>query len=154
MVNSISSARQAQGCSCYWYHYTNSSQYCVGPSFAVKTWLTHWAMDSTKLLRCAVISATKMLATDPLSPLSLEVGPPWIECVCPAHRIDAQLDWDLGILEAKSTPQTRCAPDTILESFLFCGRVHYLGHIIKRPQAATVTTIFMTRCAWSAVVLG
>lgn len=54
------------------------------------------------------------LATDPLSPVSCELEPPWIRLVCPAHPKDASLDWDL----AKSTPQTCCAHQTIPEPFL------------------------------------
>ncbi len=76
--------------------------------------------------RCAVVSGTKMLAADPLSLVSWEVGPPWIGLVCSSHPTDARLDWDLGNSEAKSTPQTHCwAPKTIPEPFLLCGRAHY-----------------------------
>ena len=45
---------------------------------------------------CAVVSGTKMLAADSLSPVSCEVGPPCIRLVCPAHPTNAWLDWDLG----------------------------------------------------------
>lgn len=41
---------------------------------------------------CGVVSATKMLANDPLSRGSGEVGPPPIDLVCPAHPTDARLD--------------------------------------------------------------
>ena len=82
------------------------------------------SMDSTRPLK--VCCGTKMFVTDPLSPGNCEVGPPWIGPVCPAHPTDAQLDWDLGNLEAKSTPQTRgCAPQTSPEPFLLCGTAHY-----------------------------
>jgi len=85
--------------------------------------------------RYVVVSGTKMLAADPLSPVSCEVGPPWIGIVCSEHPTDARLDWDL---KAKSTPQTHCcAPQTIPETFLLCGRVHYpaeRGHSHQRIQ--------------------
>ena len=98
--------------------------YFVGPPFAAKTALTPWTpLDPW---RCAVVSGTKMLAADPLSPVSCQVGPPWIGIVCPAHPTDDQLEWDLGNLEAKSTPQTCCyAPQTIPEPFLLCGTTCY-----------------------------
>lgn len=50
------------------------------------------------------------------------VGPPWIELV-PAHPTDAQLDWDLGNLEARLTPKKLFV--TFLGPFLssFCGVV-------------------------------
>lgn len=39
-----------------------------------------------------MLSHTKVSAADPVSPLSCEVGPPWIGLACPAHPTDAQLD--------------------------------------------------------------
>ncbi len=76
--------------------------------------------------RCAVVSGTKMLAADTLSPVSCEEEPPWIRLVFSSHPSDAWLDWDLGNSDAKLTPQTHCwAPQTIPEPFLLCGRAHY-----------------------------
>lgn len=43
----------------------------------------------------AVVSGTGVLAAAPLRPVSYRGGPPWVG-----------RDWDLGNLEAKSTPQT------------------------------------------------
>ena len=71
------------------------------------------------------LSGTKLLAVALLSPVR-KLGPPWIGLVCPAHPTDSQLNSDLGNLEAKSTPPTRCCvPQTIPEPFLLCGMVHY-----------------------------
>lgn len=63
--------------------------------------------------RCAVVSCSNMLAADLLSPVSCEMGPPWIWFDCPANPTDAQLDCDLGNLEAKTTPWTCYVPHTI-----------------------------------------
>lgn len=54
-----------------------------------------------------MVSGTKTLAPDPLSPVDCKVESLWIklvELVGPAHLIDVQLDWDLGNLEAGATP--------------------------------------------------
>ena len=98
--------------------------------------------------RCVVVSGTKTLAADSLSPVSCEVGPQWIRLVCSAHLQDAWLDWDLGNLEAKSTPWTPgCVPQTIPEPFLQCGMVRYPAK--KRPLWNTVS---MKGCTWSATL--
>lgn len=39
-----------------------------------------------------MVSATKTLASDPLSPVSCEVEPLWNGFVCPEHSTDAQMD--------------------------------------------------------------
>lgn len=41
---------------------------------------------------CAVMSDTNILAVEPVSPVSCELGPQWIVLVCPAHHTDAQLE--------------------------------------------------------------
>lgn len=43
-------------------------------------------------LKVSVVSGTKMLATDPLSPVFCDVDPPWMTLVCPGHPTDARLD--------------------------------------------------------------
>lgn len=49
---------------------------------------------------------------------------PWIVVVA-ARPTDAQLDWDLGNLEARSTPRGVChIPQAIPEAFLICCGAH------------------------------
>ena len=97
---------------------------CYSRSGTVYTLLRHNIM-TTCLIFCWfpfdankpwLFKAWTSLAADPLSPVSYEVGSPWIRHVCPA---------DLGNLEARSRPQIRCAPQTITEPFLLCGTAHY-----------------------------
>lgn len=45
----------------------------------------HLFSSPEDLWRYAVVSATTILATDLLSPVCWEVGPPWISLVCPEH---------------------------------------------------------------------
>ena len=52
-----------------------------------------------------MVSGTRPLAEDPLTPLSCWVGPPQHRFVL-AHSMDAQSDWDLRKSEAESTPQS------------------------------------------------
>ncbi len=97
--------------------------------------------------RCAVVSGTKMLAANPLSPVSWEVGPPWMGLVCSAHPTDAWLDWDLGNYDAKSTPQARCcAPQTIFALW------HGALSCWKRPQPPG-NMVSMKGYTWSATML-
>lgn len=87
--------------SAHWSSLTLGSpaSYCVGRPFAAKTALTHWCMDSTRLLK-PCCGMWLILTTDPLSPVR---QPLLIGLVCP---VDAQLDWDLGSLETKPAPRT------------------------------------------------
>lgn len=54
---------------------------------------------------------------DPLRPVACKIGPPWVVFVL-ARPTDAQLDWDLGQLETRSTCQARChVPRSVPEQF-------------------------------------
>lgn len=65
-----------------------------------------------------------MLATDHLHPVSCKLGPSWVILVYTV-RSTAELDLDLGNLQAKSAPQTYCCvPQTIPKPFLLGGRAH------------------------------
>ncbi len=60
-----------------------------------------------------MVSCTKQSVAGPLSPVIVRWGLHGLDC--PAHPTDAQFDLDLETLEAKSTPQTHCVPQTIVE---------------------------------------
>lgn len=62
-------------------------------------WPKAWNPQDTR--GCAAVSCSKTLAADPLSPVSCEVGPPWIALVCPTHPINARLDWDVKNMKAR-----------------------------------------------------
>lgn len=62
------------------------------PTSAAKTAPTCRGTESTTPLQAGCGICTKMLATDPLSPVRFVVGPPWIGLACPAHPTDVQLD--------------------------------------------------------------
>ena len=54
---------------------------------------------------------------DPLRPVACKIGPPWVVFVL-ARPTDAQLDWDLGQLETRSTCRARChVPRSVPEQF-------------------------------------
>lgn len=60
---------------------------------------------------------------DVSSPVSCEGGLSWIRLVCPAQI--ARMDWDLGNLEAKSTPELVFLLKPFLKPVLLCGWAHY-----------------------------
>ena len=76
------------------------------------------------LWRCPVVSSTKMLAADPLSPASCKFGATGIGL--PTHHTDARLDWDLGNLQARAT--SLCSSNhsgkmcAVWEGTLFCWK--------------------------------
>ena len=76
------------------------------PVFSAKPALTHRGMASTLKVWSGIWH--QEVSSRTLRPVTCEVGPTWIGVVCLAHPTGARLDWHLGNLEAKSTPQTRC----------------------------------------------
>lgn len=84
------------------------------------------------------VVCTKILATDPLSPVGCEVGSPSIGLVCPTCPTD-----DLGNLDAKSTSQTHCcSPQShfwtifaLWQSSVSCWkRPQVLGNIVSMEK--------------------
>lgn len=64
--------------------------------------------DSTRPLKvfCGIWHHRYHISNRSFKSCKLWVEPPWIGLLCPAHPTDVQLDWDLGNMELKSTPQT------------------------------------------------
>lgn len=96
-----------------------------------------WSVEAQTPLdpwQCVVVSDTKMLAPDPLSPVGLPggafMGRTCLSSTSCRWLID-WLDWDLGNFGARWTLQIgSCAPQTVVEQFLLCGREMLLerGH--------------------------
>lgn len=101
------------------------------PPPTVKTALSHWGMDATITLKCAVVLGTKIVPADHSSPASYEVVPPWTGIVCPEHPSDC----DLGNLKTNtSTPKT-LAPQTIPDPFLLCSVLQLSGNTVSLKQS-------------------
>lgn len=104
-----------------------------------------WPIEAwvTRPLKLCCVICTNMLATHPLNPVSCEV--PCIGLVCPAHSTDARLDWDLGNLEAESTPYF-CAPQTVTNTFLSwcsCARCCRFRRWIEVSVTGTLTGLLL-----------
>ena len=100
--------RSSNGCR---FSFQPSNKHLIQIS-CVLAWLESNTPDSDQVCCCLVGMKTcshsgpllDQFDTTALSLVNCEVGPPWIGLVCPAHPTNARLDWDLGNLEAKSTP--------------------------------------------------
>lgn len=81
--------------------------YCVGPLFVAKTAVTCQTVDLTRALRACCGIWHRGVSSSSFKTCQLQVGPPrpGTRLLSTSHR--CQFDWDLGNLEAKSTPQTR-----------------------------------------------
>ena len=121
-------------CAHLWSSSSLTPLYSTGLAFkiytviVVKTWLYTVIVVKTWLYTVIMVNSwlyTKTLAADPLSPVSWEVGPPWIPLVCPAHPPDARLDCDLESCEAKSTPWTVVLLKPFLYHVCFVAGGHY-----------------------------
>lgn len=118
-----------------------------------------WSVEAQTPLdpwRCVVVSDTKMLAPDPLSPVGLPggafMGRTCLSSTSCRWLID-WLDWDLGNFGARWTLQIgSCAPQTVVEQFLLCGRARYAPG--KRPQGILflMYPLLGVRPDWSAAM--
>lgn len=125
-------------------HYGHKSNIGLVSSFLPKQPSSIEGWTSLDPWRPAVLSGTKMLATNPLRPASHVAGPPWIGLVCPAHPADAPLDGDPGNLEVKSTHRILCCASlpyhswTIVamrQEILFCrNRQQPSGNIVSQKR--------------------
>ena len=87
---------------------------------------------------------------DPLSPECLGVGPPWIR-PAPVRLTHAPSDWDLGNLEAQSTPWALyCVPQAVPEQCLQGVR----GHCPAGGPLPSGSVVVMRGCTWSTTVFG
>lgn len=64
-----------------------------------------------------------------------------IKPVCSAHTTEARFDWEMGNLEASSTPQTQicCGLLTVPEQVWLCGMSHYPVCKMPHPSKNTVS---------------
>ncbi len=128
-----------------WIYFDGKAEffYCVGPTFASKTSLTHWGTDSTRPLKVCCGIWHQNVSSRSFKSCKLQG---WIGLVCSAHPTDARLDWDLGNLEAKSKLCSSSHSWTIFalwQGALSCW---------KRPQPPG-NTVSMKGCTWSATML-
>ena len=71
-----------------------------------------------------MVSGTRVFYSGSSGSCMLGGGPPWIR-PAPARLTDARSDWDLGTLEARSTPWAPyCVYQTVPDRCLRCVRAH------------------------------